>query len=363
MIIQPLRAIGGAIDKADGFDHKPDHCVPTPKRPFLAPPGRREGRVKDKPRIVRLGVREYLPLTLTVLLWAVIVAAIGHADTVRLLAATVAIRAVMMLTHMNTSASLRRRSGTARAVRRQARRFAFMVQVAVLAATLAVVLLLIAGLDAIGQHQIAMYLPLIAVGLPARVLRFSDVRTSSPYFRMAMAGGGLAAALGAWAAGLGAIGMALAFGAREWIAFGVIRWWPRVVPLRARPIDAPLRFAEIARHTALSGRRNLTYRISKVALTMFGPVGNVAARTGRGLGWLSKIEPYLPHSLVGFILFALAAAGGAAFLAIGIGEPLAMVGAAGLLQLAGASANIALLWRWMPERLDIGQAIDEDEDE
>ena len=363
MIIQPLRAIGGAIDKAGGFDHKFDHRGPTPKRPFLASPGRREGRVKNQPRIVRLGLREYLPLALTVMLWAVIVAAIGHADTVRLLAATVAMRAVQMFTRISTAPSLKARSGVPKAIRRQARRFAYAVQGAVLASSLALVLLLAAGLEAIGQHQIALILPLIAVGLPARVPRFADVRTNSPYFRLALAGGGLVAALAGWAAGLGVIGMALAFGTREWIAFVVIRWWPKAAYVCKRPLDAPLGFAEVARNTAISGRRLLTYRLTKVALTIFGPAGNVAARTGRGMGWHGKLEPYLPHSLTGFILFAGAALSGAIFLAVRVGEPLTMVGAAGLLQLSGAAANIALMWRWLPDRHDPNVIVDDDDED
>lgn len=319
--------------------------------------------MKQRPRMMRLGLGEYLPLVLTVALWAVIVAAIGHADTVRLLAATVAMRAIQMLTRISTASSLRSRVGVLKAVRRQARRFAYIVQGAVLAVSLALVLLFAAGLEAIGQHQIALFLPLIAVGLPARVPRYADVRTSSPYFRLALAGGGLAAALAGWAAGLGVVGMALAFGAREWIAFVVVRWWPKAAHVPARPLDAPLGFAEVARNTAISGRRLLTYRITKVALTLFGPVGNFAARTGRGLNWHNRVEPYLPHSLPGFILFALAATAGAAFLAVRSGEPLAMVGAAGLLQLAGVAANIALMWHWLPDRHDPNLVIDDDDED
>ena len=319
--------------------------------------------MKPRTRIARLGLREYLPLALTVALWAVIVAAIGHADAVRLLAATVAARGIQMLTRMNTAPSLKSRVGLAKPVRLQARRFAYVVQGGVLAISLALILLLAAGLDAIGQHQIALFLPLIAVGLPARVPRFADVRTDSPHFRLALAGGGLVAALAAWAAGWGVIGMALAFGAREWIALAAVRWWPKAAHVPANPVDQPLGFAEVARNTAISGRRLLTYRLTKVALTMFGPAGNIAARTGRGLGWHGKLEPYLPHSLAGFVLFAAGAAGGAVFLALRSGEPLAMVGAAGLLQLAGASANIALMWHWLPDRHDPDLVVDEDEED
>jgi hypothetical protein len=107
----------------------------------------------------------------------------------------------------------------------------------------------------------------------------------------------------------------------------------------------------------------LTYRLTKIALTVFGPVGNFAARTGRGLNWHAKIEPYLPHRLGGFVAIAIGTAGGAAFLAMRSGEPAAMVGAAGLMQLAGASANIALMWRYLPDRNDPDLIVDEDDDD
>ncbi|MDQ3144559.1 MAG: hypothetical protein M3Q57_06730 [Pseudomonadota bacterium] len=314
-------------------------------------------------QILRLSLREYLPLILTIALWGVIVLMIGHADTVRLLAATVAVRAVQMLTRFSTPVSLKARSGAPRPIRRQAKRFALAVQLAMLAANVALVVLLVLALDAIGQREIAMFLPLIAIGLPARTLRNSDTRTNSPYFRLAMAGGGLAAVAAGWLADLGPVGAALAFGAREWIAYVVVRWWPKAPHVPERPIDAPLGFAEVARNTATSGRRLLTYRISKVALTLFGPAGNVAARTGRGMGWHRKAEPYLPHRLSGFVLFALAAAGGALFLAVRSGEPLAMVGAAGLLQLCAVAANIAMLWRYLPDREDPNLVVDEDDED
>ena len=313
--------------------------------------------------IIRLGLREYLPMGATIALWAVIVAAIGHADAARLLAATVVMRAVQMLTRLTTASSLKARVGAPRAIRHQARRYALGVQGAVLTVNFGLLLLLVPALDSIGQGEIANFLPLIAVGLPARMLRYSDVRTDSPYFRLALAGGGLVTALAGWAAGLGAMGIGLAFGAREWIAYAVIRWWPREPHVPTHPIDAPLDFAEIARNTAISGRRLLTYRLTKVALTVFGPVGNMAARTGRGLNWHGKIEPYLPHKLSGFILFALGSAAIAIFLALRSGEPAAMIAGAGLMQLSAASASIALMWRYLPDRDDPNLIVDEDDDE
>ena len=337
--------------------------MPDPQRD---PPSTRLGRTLravNPRRLLRLSLREYVPLLGTIALWAVIIAAIGHADTARLLAATVALRAVQMFTRMTTAPSIKTRVSAPKAIRRQARRFARLVQLGVLAANVALVAALITALHAIGQSQVALFLPLVAIGMPARVLRYSDVRTDSPYFRLALSGGGLAMALFGWAAGLGAVGMGLAFGMREWVAYAVIRFWPRAAHVPTRPISDPLSFAEIGRNTAISGRRQLTYRITKIALTIFGPVGNFAARTGRGLNWHARIEPYLPHRLSGFILMAATTAGGALFLALRSGEPAAMVGAAGLMQLAGAASNIALMWTFLPDRNDPDLIVDEDDDE
>ena len=337
--------------------------MPDPQRdPSPSRFGRALRAVKPR-RLLRLTLREYVPAVATILLWAVILVAIGHADTARLFAATVTLRGVQMLTRLTTAQSIKARTGAPRAIRRQARRYSRLVQLAVLAANIALIFALVRGLEAIGQHEVAIFLPLIAIGMPARIFRYSDVRTDSPYFRLALSSGGLAMALLGWAAGLGAIGMGLAFGMREWVAYAVIRYWPRAAHVPTRPIVDPLGFAEIGRNTAVSGRRLLTYRITKIALTVFGPVGNIAARTGRGLNWHGKIEPYLPHRLSGFVLLALATAGGALFLALRSGEPAAMVGAAALMQLAGASANIALMWPFLPDRKDPKVVVEEDDDE
>jgi hypothetical protein len=337
--------------------------VPDPQRdPPLSRLGAALRAIKPR-RVLHLSLREYVPLLLTIALWTLIIATIGHADAVRLLAATVTLRAVQMFTRMATAKSIKTRAASPKAVRRQARRFARLVQFGVLAANVLLILALVRALDAIGQEQVARFLPLVAIGMPARVLRYSDARTDSPYFRLALSGGALALALLGWAAGLGAVAMALAFGFREWVAYAVIRYWPKAPRVPTSPIIDPLGFAEIGRNTALSGRRLLTYRATKIALTVFGPIGNVAARTGRGLNWHAKVEPYLPHRLGGFVLLALATAGGAVFLALRSGEPLAMIGAAGLLQLAGASANIALLWRYLPDRNDPDLQLDEDEED
>ncbi len=326
----------------------------------LPRPGR---RVPDRRQVQRLAFREYVPQLLTIALWAVIVIAIGHADAARLFAATVAMRAVPLLTKLSTSPSLKARIHSPKTIRRQAKRFARLVQLGALCASLAMVALLYAALKSIGQGEMAAFLPLIAIGLPARALRFSDARTNSPYARLALSGGGLLAILLGWGLGLGAVGLGLAFGAREWIALAMIRWWPKEPHVPANPIEDALGFGEIARNTAIAGRRMLTYRLTKVALAIFGPVGNFAARTSRGLQWNKRIEPYLPHHFLTFLLFAAGAATGAVLLAIHSGEPAAMIGAAGLLQLSAATTNLLLMWRYFPDRDVPGLIIDDDDDE
>ena len=125
----------------------------------------------------------------------------------------------------------------------------------------------------------------------------------------------------------------------------------------------PLQFKEVAQYSVIFGRRLLTYRLSKTLLTVFGPFGNAAARTGRGLNWHSKLEPYIPHHLGGFIAFALGTLGAAAAFAIRSGEPAAMIAAAGLYQVSGAALNIVFLWKWLPNRgVDVSLIYDDDDE-
>ena len=84
-------------------------------------------------QLKQLAWREYLPLAGTIATWAVIVAAIGHADAARLLAAVAAVRAVQMLTKLATPIALEAPAeGAPRQIRRQARELALTLQVAAL---------------------------------------------------------------------------------------------------------------------------------------------------------------------------------------------------------------------------------------
>ena len=309
----------------------------------------------------QLAWREYLPMAGTIAMWAVIVAALGHADAVRLLAAVTMMRAAQMLTKLATPIVLKRRLLAPKRVRKQAKGLAFRLQGIALILALLLVLFLAEAMKAVGQDQIAAFIPYLALGMPARYLRFADVRTASPYYRLALSLSGLTLVAIGWAAGWHAAMLGLAFGAREWAAFAVLRWWPREPRPPKSPTDEPLSFAEVARTTAVIGRRLLTYRLSKSLLAPFGPIGNVAARTGRGLKWHQKLEPYIPHHLGGFILFSLVTMGAAVLLALRSGEPVAMVAAAGLAQIGAATANVVLLWRYLPPR--DAELVEEDDDD
>jgi hypothetical protein len=319
--------------------------------------------VTKKKQFKQLAWREYLPLAATASMWAVIVIAIGHADAARLLAAITFIRGGQLMTRLATPTVLKLRLKAPRPIRRHAKRLSFLLQEASLIVSLIIVALLAEGLKAIEQDQIAAYLPFLALGMPARHLRLADVKTASPYFRLALTGSGLLTAGLAWAVGWPATLFALAFGAREWIAYTALRWWPREPLAPKRTVEDQLTFAEVARYSVILGRRLLTYRLTKSLLTVFGPFGNAAARTGRGLNWHSKLEPYVPHHLGSFIAFTVGALGAAAFLAIRSGEPAAMIVAAGLFQVSGAAMNVILLWRWPPDReVDLPLSYDDDEE-
>ena len=313
-------------------------------------------------RIAELTWREYIPMGMTIALWAVIVAATGHADAARVLAAVTFIRAAQMLTRLATSLSVRRRVEAARSVRRQAHRFAVELQLAALIAGLVLVGATAEGLKALGQQEVAAFLPFVALGMPARYVRLADARTVTPYFRLALGGSGLLTVIVAWAAGWDAATMGFAFGAREWVAYAVLRWWPRSPYKPSKPLNEPLHFAEVAQLSAVFGRRLLTYRLTKTLLTVFGPFGNAAARTGRQLNWIRKIEPYVPHHFGGFVIFSLGLFVAAVIVLLRSGEPAAVLAAAGLCQMAGAAANVVLLWRWLPLK-GSEQVEDDDDDE
>lgn len=324
---------------------------------------RRSRAQKAGRKALRLTAREYLPMALILAFWAIVAVTIGHADAARLLAATVLVRAPLMLTQMSVRSALQRRAGSALDTRKSAYRLAATVQIGVLAALMLEVALLALALAAVGQVLIAHMLPLVALGYPARLYRALDPRAKANYLQSFIAAAGVAGAGIALLLGAGPLGFAIAYGVREWIALAAVLIVRRSsAPEPQSPTDEPLSFAEIARNTVVSSRRLITYRLTKNILTVFGPFGNFAARTGRGFNLHGRLEPYMPHRRAGFAIFALIAATLAVGLVVKSGEPVAMIGAAGALQLCALALSVLLWWRFLPER-DDPLLVPDDEDE
>lgn len=303
-------------------------------------------------------------MALLLAFWAIAAIGIGHADAGRLLAATVLVRAPWMLSQMSTLGALRRRDRAPSEVRRPAKRLALGVQLAVLAALVAEIILLCLGLLAVGEHVVAHMLALAALGLPARLIRAIDPRFKTPYMQSFNAVAGVAGAALALVLGWGPLGFALAYGLRDWIALPAV--WifrPAIEREQRTATDEPLVFAEIARNTVVNSRRLITYRLTKNLLTVFGPFGNFAARTGRGLNLHGRLEPYVPHRRGGFALFALIAAIVGVALIAHIGEPVALIAGAGALQLSAIALNVLLWWRYLPRRDDPSLVIEEDDED
>jgi hypothetical protein len=219
------------------------------------------------------------------------------------------------------------------------------------------------GLEAANRPMLAIMLPLCALSLPIRAYRGTDPRTASPMLRLALSLGTLIAGGVAWLVEPTAIGMALAYGAREWVAAALVLLFFQRKPSTQNPSDEVLRFAEVARNTVINSRRRLAFRLTKNILTVFGPFGNFAARTGRGLLLDRKLEPYMPHHQKGFSIFAALTGVGAIVLVIVSSKPLAAIVSSAMFQLSAIAINILVLWRYLPRRDDPTLIVSDDEDE
>ena len=310
----------------------------------------------------RLTVREYIPMAAMLAFWAIVALAIGHADTARLLAATVLLRGATMLAELSTSSPMRARGRAEPAIQRRSLRNAALMQLGSLAVTALVLAVLTAGLRHAGHDLMAALLWASAIGLPARSVRMANPKLFPRRLRLHVTTSAVVAAGAAWALGGGPVAMALAYGAREWIGTltGLIAGNSYMPNSRN---DEKLRFAEVAWTTVVTSRRLLTYRLTKNILSVFGPFGNFAARTGRGLNVHSKLERYMPHKRAGFLLFALLTGGGAVAVAWHSSEPVALIASAGLAQLCAVALNVLILWRYLPDRDDPRLVIDEDEED
>jgi len=311
--------------------------------------------------IRRLALREYAPMAGWLAAWAIVGLAIGHADAVRLLAASALVRSARYLTSPESAPALRLRLGPTGNIPRRAQATALTMEMLGIVGSLIVVAALVALLLAAGEQETARFCLILAAVLPVRLLipLFAGKRISA-FYQPLLAWTGVLLAVLVWLFDGQALWFAAAFAAREWVAMCLAG----LLATRREPASEAadrLHWREIADHSHATSRRRFTYRISKSLLKfVFGPFGSIAARTGRGFKLDRKLERFVPRrtgSLAAlFLLFCSLGAG----LILALPKPAIQLVAATLLRV-GASAGNILIW----SKLGRGGAIagDDDEDE
>jgi hypothetical protein len=311
-------------------------------------------------RLARLTRREYLPMLAALAMWSAAAAAVGFADTLRLLAALTLVRAVQLFTRMPTLAALRRRIGATEDVVRKSARRAFGLQMASLAAGLTLMAAVIASVALAGQQQWAALIGLVAVGYPARNLLQSQRRCNVDLFLAAVRWVGVGLVAIAYPAAWGAYEIAFLIGLREWIAGLLSLLWTLPQRRQARPATEAIRVAEIASVAGTRARRAFVYRLSRAALGAFVPGAGVLARTGRGFDLHRRLERFVPHHRPTFILMAVGACVVAAVLVVALPKPTLIVVAAMLVRVGAAAGSAALWWNYLAAP---GSGSEDDEEE
>lgn len=314
-----------------------------------------------KQTIRRLAFREYLPMIGWVVAWLIIGLAIGHADAVRLLAATALIRSARYLTSPESGPSLRMRVLANGQIVAGARRTAVAVELAAMLGSLLAAAGIVMLLLSVGERETALFCVILSTMLPARLLMplYASKHVGDIYQSVVAVAGVVLAGV-VWLVSRNPLWFAATVAAREWIAI-------LVAGLIARPRQAAveqmdrLHWREIADHSHASARRRFTYRVSKSLLKfVLGPFGSIAARTGRGFRVDRKLERFVPRSIAGLAAVFLSLTAAAVALILIVPEPAVQLIAATLLR-AGASAGNILIW----SKLGRGETLlgdDEDDD-
>lgn len=315
----------------------------------------------------RVAIREYAPLAATVLAWLTIAATVGHADALRLFAALSFARSAAALTAPSSRAPLRKRFRQGQH-ERQATRVALRVEVLALAGATLVLAAILGFLWWAEQRQIVFLALLFAPALPVKLVTpLMAQRAIGQIYRptAALAGLGLIAA-GALIGADVAVFAAL-FAASAWTALLLTYAVAPQIKAREGPAVGELHWREIADYSHVRGRKQATYRLSKVFLTaLLGPLGSIAARTGRGLRIDRRAESLLPTKPGHLSLLAVAAATASGILIVALPEPAILILAAALLRIAAAAANIllwGLIWRWRSNAPSSADEFDEDDEQ
>jgi hypothetical protein len=313
------------------------------------------------PLVKQLTLREYLPATLSLISWALIGLAAGHADAVRLFAANIFIQAARALGTLEVVQVLASRIGAERSVYKASRRLALRLDLVGLATCWLFIGTLATFLYLRGMEVAAVMLAVGSLGLPARHPGsvFVAKRERSVTWRV---GAAVTAALGGavvLAFGLSWLAAAAVLALRDWgglfatVRFGAPRKPPKLIA------SEPIGFREAAARTEASARQRLGYRMVKSLFgVILGPFGNFAARTGRGAARIdTRIARLMPRHWSTMALFTAGMATAAAVLLLSSSEPAALLGAATFARLAGSGGAALLWWRYKL------QTDDEEEDD
>jgi hypothetical protein len=312
-----------------------------------------------KQRLISLTQREYLPMLGSAAMWALVLAAVGAADSWRLLAALTIVRSVQLFTRMPTLPALRRRSRAPSKVARKSAKRARWIQAGSLAAGLAVLAAVLVGIIWAGQPRWAMMVGLMSIGYPARNLLQSQPQTNERLFRIVVQWVGAALLVPAHIFDWGPVEIAFMIGLREWVAgLASLIWKKRESPDSAQ-LDTPLTAAEVAAVTVIRARRAFTYRVSRALLALFMPGAGFLARTGRGFNLHARLERLLPQYRPGFIAAAAGSMLTAAAIVIWFPRPVMLLSASMFARVGAAAGSVLLWWPY----LEHATYDDEDEDE
>jgi len=311
----------------------------------------------------RLATREYVPMAGWLLSWFLLGLAVGHANVVRLIAVNAFVQAIRHLCTVETLAALSRRSHWEKRAYRAARRVALRIDLLSVAAVVIVAAGLVTLLIYRGFDDLATMVTIAALGILSRnpfgllVAR----RDRSLSWRLGSTAAFVGASAMVFALGLHWTAAAAALAIRDW--GGMIATW-LFAPMRqpsSQPFDRPLTFAEVAERTEASARQRLSYRLMSALFGFaLGPLGNFAARTGRGVGRLDRrIAGWVPRHRPGFILFTLITGGTAAVFLFVSREPSTVLGAGAFSRLAASGAAVLLWWNYGGRAKDDGE---DDED-
>lgn len=296
----------------------------------------------------QVAVQEYLPLACWILSWTALTAALGLSAAVLLMAANGFVQAIRSLFLLQSSDAVAARLDGAPEVKSQARRVAFMADVASLIGCMTLLLPFAFLLNTIGLPDVSSMVLIMFIGLPARApgLLYLDPCGNGAAWRIGAAAAMVAGACLVLTLGLDWMWGALVLALREW--GGLLAVWA-TRRTQASTAIAPARdlsFVEIAARTSLAARRRLVYRIGKVTLSLLGPLGSILARTGRGTGLDGRLAQRFGIKPTYIGLLALACCGAAVATVTVSHEAAALLIASVIARIAAASLSVLVWWHW-----------------